>query len=285
MSVTLRLLTFKLLPIAASLLLHAAACGAIMLAPGWVVPRESVIVAELVDPEPAVQPTPPKPDRRPLRLPKPIHTPAPRAESPAQRPEPPAPRPAPAPRPEPPAPQVDRKPSETAKLEPAPRPEAAAATPAPEPTSPATTEPAGPAAHGPVAPNDAPAASNAAEGLPTLPAPGAPTTPPSVAALPPDGGQHSAGVTQSAAPRGGYQVKPSYPSTARRAGIQGTTLLGVFVGADGRVGDVVVRESAGHPDLDAAAIDAVKRWRFEPGRRGNEPVSMWVLLPVQFKLR
>jgi len=80
-------------------------------------------------------------------------------------------------------------------------------------------------------------------------------------------------------------VRRSYPTGARRAGIQGTTLLGVFVGVDGGVGDVVVKESAGHPDLDAAAAEAVKRWRFEPARRGSEPVAMWVLLPVEFRLR
>jgi protein TonB len=277
MSVTLRLLTFRLLPIAASLLLHAAACGAIMLAPGWVFERESVILAELVDPEPAMQPTPPappKPDRRSVTLPKPIHTPAPRPEPSVQRREPPQPRP-------------EREPVETAKIEPPPS-EPPARTPTPEPTAPQMSESAAPAARGPLASIEAPPASNTAEGLPTQSASAAPTraaAAPSVAALPPDGATQSSGVTQSAAPRGGYQVKPSYPSSARRAGVQGTTLLGVFVGADGRVGDVVVRESAGHPDLDAAAIDAVKRWRFEPARRGNEPVSMWVLLPVQFKLR
>ena len=102
---------------------------------------------------------------------------------------------------------------------------------------------------------------------------------PTVAALPPDG------IRQTAAPRGGYQVKPSYPTSARRAGIQGTTLLGVLVAADGHVGDVVVKQSAGHPDLDAAAADAVRRWRFQPARRGSEPVAMWVLLPVEFRLR
>jgi protein TonB len=100
-----------------------------------------------------------------------------------------------------------------------------------------------------------------------------------VAALPPDG------VTQTAVPRGGYQVRPSYPNNARRLGIQGTTLLSVFVAVDGRVADVVVKQSAGHPDLDQAAAEAVKRWRFEPARRGSEAVAMWVLLPVEFRLR
>jgi len=92
-------------------------------------------------------------------------------------------------------------------------------------------------------------------------------------------------ITRTAMPRGGYQVRPSYPSSARRLGIQGMTTLRVYVGADGRVGDVVIHESAGHADLDSAAADAVKRWRFEPARRGAEAVGVWVLLPVEFRLR
>jgi protein TonB len=59
----------------------------------------------------------------------------------------------------------------------------------------------------------------------------------------------------------------------------------VYVAADGRVSEVLVHESAGHPDLDSAAAEAVKRWRFEPARRGAEAVGVWVLLPVEFRLR
>ena len=92
-------------------------------------------------------------------------------------------------------------------------------------------------------------------------------------------------MTQTAVPRGGYQLTPTYPMSARRAGIEGTTLLSVFVGADGRVVDVVVKQSAGHPDLDRAASTAVRRWRFEPARRGTDAVAMWVELPVEFHLR
>jgi protein TonB len=59
----------------------------------------------------------------------------------------------------------------------------------------------------------------------------------------------------------------------------------VHVLADGRVGDIDVEQSAGHPDLDQAATDAVRRWRFEPARRGEQAVAMWVRLPVEFRLR
>jgi protein TonB len=92
-------------------------------------------------------------------------------------------------------------------------------------------------------------------------------------------------VTQLARPQGGYQVRPTYPASARRLGVQGTSLLRVHVLADGRIGEVVVQQSAGHPALDQAAADAVKRWRFDPARRGQEPVATWVLLPVEFRLR
>ena len=93
------------------------------------------------------------------------------------------------------------------------------------------------------------------------------------------------GITQMAIPSGGYQVRPTYPASARRLGIQGTTTLRIHVAADGRVADVLVEHSGGHVDLDHAAMDAVKRWRFEPARRGTEAVAMWVLLPVQFHLK
>jgi protein TonB len=106
-----------------------------------------------------------------------------------------------------------------------------------------------------------------------------------VAALPGGGSPRGTGVTRSAIPRGGYQVHPVYPTSARRLGIQGTSLLRVHVAADGHVTDVVVSRSAGHPDMDQAAAAAVRQWRFEPGRRGDEPVAMWVVLPVEFRIK
>ena len=80
-------------------------------------------------------------------------------------------------------------------------------------------------------------------------------------------------------------MKPQYPSTARYLGVQGTTLLRVQIQRDGRVGEVTVQQSAGHPDLDRAATDAVRQWRFEPGRRGDEAVASAVLVPIEFRLR
>ncbi|MBI4490486.1 MAG: energy transducer TonB [Deltaproteobacteria bacterium] len=88
-----------------------------------------------------------------------------------------------------------------------------------------------------------------------------------------------------ARPLGGYQVKPRYPDSARREGAQGVTLLKVRVLENGNVGETYVEQSAGHPDLDRSAAEAVKKWRFEPARRGKEPIAVWVLLPVRFQLQ
>jgi TonB family protein len=95
------------------------------------------------------------------------------------------------------------------------------------------------------------------------------------------GGDAASGVAR---PLGGYQVKPRYPESARRAGAQGVTVLKLRVLENGRVGDVLVDQSAGHPDLDMEAADAVKKWLFEPARMGKQPVAVWLLLPIKFEL-
>jgi periplasmic protein TonB len=87
-----------------------------------------------------------------------------------------------------------------------------------------------------------------------------------------------------ARPLEGYQFKPHYPESARRARAEGTTLLKFQVLATGRVGEILIEKSAGRRDLDEAAAEAVKRWRFEPARMGKEPVAVWVTLPIEFKL-
>jgi protein TonB len=77
---------------------------------------------------------------------------------------------------------------------------------------------------------------------------------------------------------------PRYPDAARRQGITGTTTLLFEVLETGRVGEVRVESSAGHPDLDQSAAEAIKKWRFEPARRGNQAVAVWLRMPVKFVL-
>ena len=77
---------------------------------------------------------------------------------------------------------------------------------------------------------------------------------------------------------------PGYPLEARRAGEQGTVTLKVLVGSDGLPQRVEVEKTSGSSRLDTAALDAVKRWRFVPARRGSTAIESWVLVPVVFRL-
>ncbi|EQD66104.1 TonB family protein, partial [mine drainage metagenome] len=52
---------------------------------------------------------------------------------------------------------------------------------------------------------------------------------------------------------------------------QGTVYLLVLVGADGSVQDVKVDQSSGYRDLDRAAIEAARKWKFNPGSQDGKP--------------
>jgi protein TonB len=78
--------------------------------------------------------------------------------------------------------------------------------------------------------------------------------------------------------------KPEYPEGARQMRQQGVVELNVLVGADGRPAEVGVSRSSGFPMLDTAAVQAVRRWIFEPARAGGLPVSSRVEVPVRFSL-
>lgn len=73
-----------------------------------------------------------------------------------------------------------------------------------------------------------------------------------------------------------------YPDELWDQDIHGQTIIKVFVDTVGRVDSAQVEESSGYAAFDSAALNGAPRLRFEPGRRGNEPVSMWVRLPVHF---
>jgi protein TonB len=81
-----------------------------------------------------------------------------------------------------------------------------------------------------------------------------------------------------------HNPKPVYPSMSRRLGEEGTVRLRVKVGADGTALTVETERSSGFQRLDAAALDAVRRWRFVPARRGDVAIEAWVAVPIVFKL-
>jgi len=93
------------------------------------------------------------------------------------------------------------------------------------------------------------------------------------------------GTLQMAYPRYHLNSPPPYPGLARKRGQQGTVVLKVLVNSEGRVEDMIIDESSGFSLLDRAAVKAVGKWLFEPGKKQAENVSMWVKVPVTFTLK
>lgn len=93
--------------------------------------------------------------------------------------------------------------------------------------------------------------------------------------------RRGSGVTP---PRLIREVKPAYPDTARRRGTEGEVVLALIVRRDGRADDVRVTLSLGS-EFDERARDAVRQWRFEPGRLQGVPVDVAVEVAVEFRLR
>jgi TonB family protein len=68
------------------------------------------------------------------------------------------------------------------------------------------------------------------------------------------------------------RVYPEYPEIARKMALTGTVKLEVVVAANGNVKDTKV--IGGHPILVTAAVDAVKKWKFDPsGAETTETVE------------
>jgi periplasmic protein TonB len=80
------------------------------------------------------------------------------------------------------------------------------------------------------------------------------------------------------------EVKPDYTEEARRRGVEGDVVMEIVVRRDGSVGEVRLLQGLGH-GLDARAVQAVRDWRFSPGKRRGVPVDVLVEVAMEFKIR
>ena len=78
---------------------------------------------------------------------------------------------------------------------------------------------------------------------------------------------------------------PHYPIESRRKREQGTVALMLLVGTDGRVASVSVQQSSGFARLDAAALSAVRRWRWSPRKVDGVAVQVRGIVSIPFVLR
>ena len=77
---------------------------------------------------------------------------------------------------------------------------------------------------------------------------------------------------------------PRYPTESRRKREEGTVLLAVLLGTDGRVADIRIARSSGHERLDQAALRAVRQWRWSPTMRGGAAVQIRGTVEIPFVL-
>ena len=76
---------------------------------------------------------------------------------------------------------------------------------------------------------------------------------------------------------------PEYSEEARKAKYQGTVILWLIVDPNGRPRDIKVARSLGM-GLDQKAVEAVRRWTFEPAMKDGHPVPVQINVEVNFRL-
>jgi len=79
------------------------------------------------------------------------------------------------------------------------------------------------------------------------------------------------------------QGKPVYPFEMRRAGMTGTVTVGFVVDANGEVQNAYAISST-QRDFESAAILAVTKWKFRPGRKGGRAVATRMQVPIVFSI-
>lgn len=86
------------------------------------------------------------------------------------------------------------------------------------------------------------------------------------------------------APKILYSVEPQYTEEAKVSKINGTVILNAVVGTDGQVHDISIAQGVGS-GLDSMAMQAIGKWRFQPGTLDGQPVAVRATFEVNFKLR
>lgn len=81
----------------------------------------------------------------------------------------------------------------------------------------------------------------------------------------------------------GLQKTIRYPEMARRHNIEGTVYVQFIVDEQGNVVDPVVARGIGG-GCDEAALEAVKKAKFKPGKQRGKPVKVQYSVPVRFRL-
>lgn len=84
-------------------------------------------------------------------------------------------------------------------------------------------------------------------------------------------------------PKALEKTRPAYPEEARKLKHQGRVVLRAVIDETGEIEDIEIVEGQPH-GLSEAAVEAVKGWKFSPALHKGEPVAVFYLLTINFKL-
>jgi protein TonB len=90
-------------------------------------------------------------------------------------------------------------------------------------------------------------------------------------------------TTVTTAPRFLKKVKPEYTPEMIENKIEGVIKVKVLVDIDGKVKQAIVLDDLGYGS-NKRALDACLQMLFEPAMRGDEPVAVWIIVPIRFVL-
>ena len=83
-------------------------------------------------------------------------------------------------------------------------------------------------------------------------------------------------------PKAIVQARPAYPALALQAHIQGDVKIDAILDEQGNVIDMKV--VSGHPLLYQAALEALKKWKYEPTYLNDKPIAVEMIVTVTFQL-
>ncbi len=84
-------------------------------------------------------------------------------------------------------------------------------------------------------------------------------------------------------PRAIYQPAPNYPSELQGKRVEGIVYVIFIIDKNGRVSNAKVQKST-HQAFERPALAAIKKWKFDPGKRGGKPVPFRMRVPITFSL-
>jgi periplasmic protein TonB len=83
-------------------------------------------------------------------------------------------------------------------------------------------------------------------------------------------------------PKAIVKTRPDYPALAREARIHGDVMIDAILDEEGNIVDMKV--ISGHPFLYQAALNALKKWKYEPTYLNDKPVAVEMIVTVTFQL-